>query len=96
MVLLRFKPSATKESIGRLFAALQDLKKTIAGMDYYAAGPYASSEGLNQGFSHGFLMTFADAAARDTYLVHPAHERVKDEFLPLVENVVAFDFAENQ
>jgi hypothetical protein len=39
-------------------------------------------------------MTFADAGARDVYLTHPEHEKVKSEFLPLVEAAVAFDFEE--
>ena len=37
-------------------------------------------------------MTFAGAAARDRYLPHPAHERVKGEIVPHVEAIVAFDF----
>jgi len=94
MALLRFKPTATEEKVQALWTALAVLKQKLPGILYFAAGPYASPEGLNQGFTHGFLMTFVDAAARDSYLVHPEHERVKENFLPFVENVVVFDFAE--
>jgi hypothetical protein len=38
-------------------------------------------------------MTFVDAAARNEYLTHPDHEKVKQAFLPDLEGVVAFDFA---
>ena len=31
-------------------------------------------------------------AARDAYLVHPEHERFKAGALPLVDNILIFDF----
>jgi hypothetical protein len=37
-------------------------------------------------------MTFADAAAREAYLVHPEHERFTAGALPLLENLLIFDF----
>jgi hypothetical protein len=61
-------------------------------MSSFRAGVNSSPEGLNQGFTHGFVMAFDDATARDEYLVHPDHEKVKERFLPLVENVLVFDF----
>jgi hypothetical protein len=32
-----------------------------------------SPAGLQHGFTHGWLLQFANAVARDAYLVHPAH-----------------------
>jgi hypothetical protein len=79
-----------------VFAELAGLKETIPGLLSFAGGPYASPEGLNRGFTHGFAMTFRDAKARDGYLPHPDHERVKESILPLLEGgldgVLAFDF----
>jgi len=51
-----------------------------------------SDEGLNQGYTHGFLMTFESIAARNAYLPHPEHERVKAELLLYIDSVIAFDF----
>src|SRR5687768_11782272 len=90
LVLLKFKPAGAGQ-VDRLFAALDGLRK-IPGMLSFKAGRNNSPEGLSQGFTHGFVMTFKDAAARDVYLAHPDHEKVKAEFLPLVENVLVFDF----
>jgi hypothetical protein len=92
MVLLRFKPGVPAERIAGLFAELGRLPGRIAGIEQFAWGPYASPEGLNKGFGHGFLMTFRDAAARDGYLTHPEHERVKEALLANVEDAIAFDF----
>jgi hypothetical protein len=94
MVLVRFKPGMSQQRIDQLFADLAGLRQTIPGILHYSWGPYASPEGLHGGFTHGFLMTFQSAAARDTYLTHPEHEKVKEGILPVVENVIAFDFEE--
>jgi len=92
MVLLRAKPEATQEQISRAFRELAGLKDLIPGLMDFAGGPYASPEGLNAGYTHGFVMTFDSAASRDVYLPHPEHERVKAVVRPLVDSVIAFDF----
>jgi hypothetical protein len=96
MVLLRFHTDVSPEALAEIFMALNGLRHSIPGLLSFAGGPYASPEGMNRGFTHGFAMTFTDAAARDDYLPHPAHERVKARILPLLEGgldgVVAFDF----
>jgi hypothetical protein len=58
----------------------------------FCHGPYSSPEGLNDGFTHGFIMTFESSAARNAYLPHPEHDRAKEFVLPWVERVVVFDF----
>jgi hypothetical protein len=94
LVLLKFKPNVPADTVPRLFAGLEGLKRSVKGIVSFNGGAYSSPEGLNQGFSHGFAMIFSDVAARDAYLAHAEHEKVKAAFLPLVENVIAFDFEE--
>ena len=89
LVLLSFKRA---DKADESLAALARLREEIPGMRSYTDGPYSSPEGLNRGFTHAFVMTFESAAARDNYLSHPEHERVKNAVLPFVENVLAFDF----
>ena len=92
IVLLEFKTGTSGEQIAGFFRSLAGLRREVPGLEDFAGGPYSSPEGLNQGYTHGFVMTFASAAARDRYLPHPAHERVKGEIVPHVEAIVAFDF----
>jgi hypothetical protein len=92
LVVLKFKPGTSEETIAQLFAELARLRVVVPGMEYFAGGPYASPEGLNQGFTHGFAMTFTNPTARNGYLTHPQHERVIRDYLPSVESIVAFDF----
>jgi hypothetical protein len=94
MVLLQFQNEVSEESISDAYAQLASLQEKIPGIVSFQGGPYSSHEGLNQGFTHGFLMVFENAEARDVYLPHPEHERVKAAILPLVEDFVAFDFEE--
>jgi hypothetical protein len=91
VVLLKFPADKTHRA-AEVFIALDELRAKIPGFLSFTGGPYSSPEGLNQGYTHGCVMTFKDAAARDAYLTHPEHERVKQRFLPDLEGVIAFDF----
>jgi hypothetical protein len=91
IVLLTFKLGHASQ-FQPLMKALAALRSKLPGMTGISGGPYDSPEGFNQGYTHGLIITFADAASRNQYLGHPDHEKVKADFLPLVEKVVAFDY----
>lgn len=92
VVLLRFKWDVREADIADAFDRLAELKNLIPGLTDFVHGPNTSAEGLSEDLTHGFVMTFVDAAARDAYLPHPEHERVKRALLPKVERVLVFDF----
>lgn len=91
--VFRFKPGITAERIEDCFAEMRAMVGRIPGLLDMIHGPYESPEGLADGFTHGFVMTFESAAARDAYLPCPEHERVKAIVVPCLERVVVFDFA---
>lgn len=90
--VFQFKTGITPEDIRICFAEMHGMVGKIPGLLDMIHGPYDSSEGLNDGFTHGFIMTFASPEARDAYLPHPVHERVKDIVVPCLERVIVFDF----
>ena len=96
VVLLRFRSEVPQETKDEIFAALAGLQDKIPGLLDFSGGPYSSPEGLNKGFTHGFVMTFANEASRDVYLPHPEHEKVKAIVFPALDGgldgVVAFDW----
>lgn len=92
VALFKFKEGTAQEQIDKVLEVLLDLTESVPGIEDYVAGLNNSPEGLNDGLTHGFVMTFTDAAARDTYLTHPEHERVKTEVLPHIDRVLIFDF----
>jgi hypothetical protein len=90
--LIKFKGGTSQEQIDQVFSELMDVSENITGIEDYVSGQNSSPEGLDQGYTHGFVMTFADATARDSYLKHPDHEKFKAAALPHVESVVILDF----
>lgn len=92
VVLFSFKPGTAPAAIEGAFADLAALKGVIPGLMDFAGGPNTSAEGLTQGHTHGFVMTFRDAASRDAYLPHPAHEAVKAKLIPIIETLAVVDF----
>src|SRR5688500_18340299 len=92
MVLIQFKPEVDQATIDGVFAGLKRLSEVIPGIRHFSGEPYASSEGLNHGLPHGCLTTFESPAARDNYLTHPEHKRLLEAGLPLVQNLIAFDY----
>ena len=73
IVLVKFPADARPEAVAALFGALDDLRAHAPGMLSFGGGANVSPEGLARGFTHAFAVDFVDAAARDAYLVHPAH-----------------------
>ena len=92
IALLKFKEGTTQEQIDQTFDQILELSESIDGIEDYVSGANNSPENLNQGFTHGFVMTFKDGAARDAYISHPDHERVKTAVLPNIDSIVVFDF----
>jgi hypothetical protein len=73
VVLLKLRDAAQAPQI---FTALKSLQSEISGIVDVRCGADCSPEGLQRGFTHGFTVDFVDAAARDAYLPHPAHQKV--------------------
>ena len=90
--VFKFKPEVTEAQIDECFASMKGMVGQIPGLEKVEHGPYDSPEGLNEGFTHGFIMTFDSAESRDAYLPHPVHESVKDIVVPRLEQVIVFDF----
>jgi Stress responsive A/B Barrel Domain len=92
VVLFAFKPSATPADIQRVateFAALAGKISVVKGIEW---GTNNSPENLANGFTHAFIVTFADAAGRDAYLPHPAHTAFTTMAGPFIEKALVVDF----
>ena len=90
--IFKFNDDVTPAEIEESFTALQGMVGKIDGLQSVEHGPYQSDEGLNAGFTHGFVMTFDSSESRDAYLPHPVHEAVKDLVVPRLKDVIVFDF----
>lgn len=90
--VFQFKSTVTEEQIAFCFKTMTDMVGQIPGLLKMEHGQYDSPEGMNDGFTHGFVMTFDSPQSRDEYLPHPVHEKAKDVVVPQLERVIVFDF----
>lgn len=93
VVLLKFSEEATTERRAELTAAFVSLATQIPQVRSLEWGPNASPEQLDKGFTHCFLVTFDDEAARDIYLPHSAHLAFVRELKPWLADVLVVDYA---
>jgi Stress responsive A/B Barrel Domain len=75
IVIFKYKPGTTPDQIRQVTDAFRDLRKKVPGITAFEDGVNNSPEGKNLGFTHVYMLTFEDAAARDAYLPHPDHAK---------------------
>ena len=92
LVLLKFKPAAAPAQVEAVVRAFHALPAQIDAVRGFESGTDVSPEGLAKGFTHAFLLTFADAESRDAYLPHPAHRAFVALLQPVLADVLVFDY----
>ena len=92
MVLFCFKLDVSEAQIAELMARFRALKDLVSGVEAFECGTDVSPEGLSQGYTHCFLLTFASQSARDAYLPHPHHQAFVAWIRPLVEKALVVDY----
>lgn len=92
VVLFRFKPGTTPEQIRGVEEAFAKLPSRIPTIIGYEWGTNVSPESHDQGYTHCFLVTFANAEGRDAYLPHPAHDEFVQILLPHLDEAHVIDY----
>jgi hypothetical protein len=92
VVLFKFKDTVTKEQVAEVVAAFGALPGKIDTIRAFEWGTDVSVEMKAEGFTHCFVVTFADAKGRDDYLPHPAHKDFIKIAGPRIEKVLVFDY----
>lgn len=92
VVLFKFKPGTTDADIEKVRTAFHNLKNGIDAVKRIESGANVSTENLSQGYTHCFIVTFADTAGRDTYLTHPVHDEFVKLAGPHLESALVVDF----
>ena len=93
-VYFQFKDSATDPEIQRIideFLLLKEKIDTIVSIEW---GLSESVEGLNDDFTHCFLVSFKDKAGLETYIPHPEHKKFVEILKPSLEKVFVFDYTQ--
>jgi len=92
VVLFKFKDNVTADQIDEVTLAFASLPSKIDAIVDFEWGTDVSVEGKSKGFTHSFVVGFRDAAGRDEYLPHAAHQEFVKLVGPRLEDVLVFDF----
>ncbi len=92
IVMYEFKADQTPERVQEVVAAFRGLPSQIDAILDFECGMNVSREGKSEGFTHVFVVTFADEASLAAYLKHPAHLKYVDVVKDRREKVVVFDY----
>jgi len=92
VVLVKFKEDADKKAVKSALKKVVTMPKSIDLIKGLEWGVNNSPEGLTQGLTHGFIMSFDNAKDRDAYLPHPAHQKVVKVILPLIDDLLVIDY----
>lgn len=92
VVLFQFKDDATAAQIREIETAFCRLPSATDLIRDFEWGTNVSPEGLDQGHTHCFMLTFNTEADRDAYLPHPAHEEFGKLLGPCLEKVTVIDY----
>ncbi|MEZ6118079.1 MAG: Dabb family protein [Pirellulaceae bacterium] len=92
VVLFKFKDECSEEQIQEVADAFAALPKKIDTIIDFEWGTDISVENKHKGFTHGFLVTFADEKGRETYLPHPDHKEFGKLVGPRLADVLVFDY----
>jgi hypothetical protein len=92
VVCFKFKDDASKEQVAAIEQAFAELPGKIDTITGYEWGTNVSPEGLADGFTHCFIVTFKDKAGLEAYIPHEAHTAFVTRLKPLLDKVFVIDF----
>ncbi len=92
VVLFKFKDSASPADVKKVEDAFRQLPTKIKQIKGYEWGTNNSPEGLSQGLTHCFFLTFESEADRAIYLPHPDHKAFGKILSPYLDKVVVVDY----
>ena len=96
VVLFQFKDGVPEAIVQSIEAAFRAFCAELPFVKDFEWGRNSSVEDLNEGFTHCFIVTFADAQGRDAYLPHPAHTAFCTKYLdPNLKKACVVDFVAN-
>ena len=92
IVMFKFKETSSKEDVQKVVDDFRSLKGSIRQVAALEYGTDNSPEGLSNGFTHCFLVTFKSQADRETYLSHPKHKEFIEILKPHLDKVQVVDY----
>lgn len=93
IVLFKFKDDAKAEQVKAVeehFVSLKDkISDLVVDLEW---GTNTSPEGLDDGFTHCFFVTFKNKADLEKYIPHPEHTKFVEGLKPVLDKVLVVDY----
>ncbi|MDH5353208.1 MAG: Dabb family protein [Gammaproteobacteria bacterium] len=96
-VFIKFLPEITEAQRESLYQAIYNLRHHLPGWQNFSFGSNVTPEtGMDKGFNGGFIIDFADEAARNSYLADKQHQEIGAQIVKStvggVDGIMVFDF----
>ena len=93
IVIFQFKADAPAEKVRGVVEAFKALPSKLPAIQAFEWGTNVSPEGLNQGFTHIFTLSFASKEALEKqYLYEPAHQEFVAMLGGVLEKALVVDY----
>ncbi|MBI5690635.1 MAG: Dabb family protein [Verrucomicrobia bacterium] len=92
VVLFKFKDDAPRAEVAKIEKAFLELKTKIPQIQGLEWGTNVSPEGLANGFTHCFFLTFKSKAELEKYLPHPEHKKFGAMLKGVLDKVLVVDY----
>jgi hypothetical protein len=91
LLLLKFKPSASSDTISQVEQIFYSLKNKVSGMDQVVWGKNLSA-GDDIKFSHSVTLSFSSEQAIHDYELHPEHLALKEIAGPIIADFFQMNY----
>jgi hypothetical protein len=95
VLLFKFKEGTSPEKIAEVEKAFASLPAKINVIKCFEWGTNVSVENRSEGFTHCFVVTFADEAGLDEYMNHPDLKAFRKSLGGPLEKYIAIDYWTN-
>ena len=92
VVMFKFQDDASDADVQKVVDAFRGLPEKISQIHSFEYGTNNSPEGLADGFTHCFLVTFKSEEDRAVYLPHEAHKAFVEVLKPHLDKVMVIDY----
>ncbi|EHJ2438124.1 TPA: Dabb family protein [Salmonella enterica subsp. enterica serovar Bahrenfeld] len=92
ILLISFISDATPSQVNNIRERFLLMPELIPGINSVEWGVNSSKEKKNRGFTHSVVMTFNSKSSLDLYLCHPNHKVLQKYFIPLLSDIIVFDY----
>lgn len=92
VVMFGWKEGTDPAIVKKIVTAFRELPSKISQINGFEWGTNNSKEGLTQGLTHCFFLSFKSEEDRDAYLIHPDHKAFVALLKPAPDKITVLDY----